>query len=343
MPIQFPTNPEVNQEYTYEGKVWQWDGSAWVGVRQETGIQRSNIWSKQNLLIPNRKFGLNSGYNGVTDQRRTKAGTIPAMKHYMERDLGQFVYGLWTPAQITTELWFDAADASTITLNGSTVSQWDDKSGNSRNISQATSGNQPAYSSVNSEITFDGNNDILSNSSVGALGLISVSMIAVIKMNSGGANEDLPVGIGETLQTGKIRSFYRASNGTTVGFAGWSRDVASSTHSWDVGGDYHIFFGSNDKLIASSNVLLSRDGITPTVHSTSGDLIATADGFSVGSLRGGSVANYYSAISVKEIIVFYSTITDDDRQRIEGYLAHKWGLTANLPADHPYKTLPPLA
>ena len=24
-------------------------------------------------------------------------------------------------------------------------------------------------------------------------------------------------------------------------------------------------------------------------------------------------------------------------EKIEGYLAHKWGLTANLPADHPYK------
>ena len=87
MPIQFPTSPSVNQEYTYEGKVWQWDGSAWVGVRQETGIQRSNIWSKQNLLIPKRGFGLNSGYSGVTDQRRTQAGTIPMLKHYMERNL----------------------------------------------------------------------------------------------------------------------------------------------------------------------------------------------------------------------------------------------------------------
>jgi hypothetical protein len=90
MPIQFPTSPSVNQEYTYEGKVWAWDGSSWVGVRQETGIQKSNIWSKQNLLIPKRGFGLNSGYNGTTDQRRTRAGTIPALKHYIERDLGLF-------------------------------------------------------------------------------------------------------------------------------------------------------------------------------------------------------------------------------------------------------------
>ena len=26
-----------------------------------------------------------------------------------------------------------------------------------------------------------------------------------------------------------------------------------------------------------------------------------------------------------------------ERQKIEGYLAHKWGLTANLPSAHPFK------
>jgi hypothetical protein len=34
-------------------------------------------------------------------------------------------------------------------------------------------------------------------------------------------------------------------------------------------------------------------------------------------------------------------MTTADRQRVEGYLAHKWGLTANLPADHPYKNAAP--
>ncbi|MFM5944980.1 MAG: hypothetical protein ACKO9G_16710, partial [Dolichospermum sp.] len=49
---------------------------------------------------------------------------------------------LRTPAQISTDLWLDAADSSTITLNGSTVSQWNDKSGNGRNAIQATATNQ---------------------------------------------------------------------------------------------------------------------------------------------------------------------------------------------------------
>ncbi|MFM6254192.1 MAG: hypothetical protein ACKPEQ_34470, partial [Dolichospermum sp.] len=67
---------------------------------------------------------------------------------------------LLTPAQISTDLWLDAADSSTITLNGSTVSQWNDKSGNGRNAIQATATNQPAYTAngLNGKpvLTFDG-------------------------------------------------------------------------------------------------------------------------------------------------------------------------------------------
>lgn len=41
-----------------------------------------------------------------------------------------------------------------------------------------------------------------------------------------------------------------------------------------------------------------------------------------------------------EIIASTSTATED-RQKIEGYLAHKWGTTSRLPTDHPYKALAP--
>jgi hypothetical protein len=44
---------------------------------------------------------------------------------------------------------------------------------------------------------------------------------------------------------------------------------------------------------------------------------------------------------IGEIIVTSSLAFTDNRQRLEGYLAWKWGLEANLPANHPYKLLPP--
>jgi hypothetical protein len=32
---------------------------------------------------------------------------------------------------------------------------------------------------------------------------------------------------------------------------------------------------------------------------------------------------------------------DTQRQRVEGYLAQKWGLQSSLPANHPFKTIAP--
>ena len=157
MPIQFPSSPTVNQEYTYEGKVWAWDGSSWVGVRQQTGILSSNIWAKQSLLIPKRGFGLNSGYNATTDQRRTKAGTIPMLKHNIERDLGLFLNEFSTTiVESGLILYLDAGNATSYPGTGTL---WTDLS-SSGNNGTLTSG--PTYSSANGgSIVFDGVNDAI--------------------------------------------------------------------------------------------------------------------------------------------------------------------------------------
>ena len=43
---------------------------------------------------------------------------------------------------------------------------------------------------------------------------------------------------------------------------------------------------------------------------------------------------------IGEIIIYGSLLTTIQRQQVEGYLASKWGIQGNLPATHPYKTIP---
>lgn len=43
----------------------------------------------------------------------------------------------WSPSSLSPNVWVDAADASTFTLDGSLVSEWRDKSGNNRHFSQS--------------------------------------------------------------------------------------------------------------------------------------------------------------------------------------------------------------
>jgi hypothetical protein len=248
---------------------------------------------------------------------------------------------LWTPADIATALWFDAEDTSTITLNGSTVSQWNDKSGNVRNIIQAVASQQPTWNAtgLNSKPTlvFDGSDDFLLTQTAGSVGVTNITLVAVMRYVSA-AGEDLPMGVGGTGDARSIRAFYRFSGGTTQGFATWASDVTSSSLSTDTGGGHHIF---EAVMANSTGVNLYRDGVidtgAPRALNGSSALPVTVDWFSIGSLQGGAIGGYYSNIEVSEALVLYTAISDTDRQKLEGYLAWKWGLEANLPNDHPYK------
>ena len=82
----------------------------------------------------------------------------------------------WTPAEITTALWLDAADAATITLNGSAVSQWSDKSGNARHVLQAAAEKQPTR--IATGVQFDGSNDVLACASWAVPNIASVFIVA---------------------------------------------------------------------------------------------------------------------------------------------------------------------
>jgi hypothetical protein len=56
----------------------------------------------------------------------------------------------------------------------------------------------------------------------------------------------------------------------------------------------------------------------------------------------GVTGSEFDACSIGEMIIVPWTVSTMLRQTIEGYLAHKWGLTGSLAASHPYKNAPPL-
>jgi len=61
-----------------------------------------------------RRWRLNSGYNGTTDQRRTLAGTIPMLKHFIERDLGLFEFTTFDADALVYIGAVETADAQTL-------------------------------------------------------------------------------------------------------------------------------------------------------------------------------------------------------------------------------------
>ena len=43
-----------------------------------------------------------------------------------------------------------------------------------------------------------------------------------------------------------------------------------------------------------------------------------------------------------EALYYYWPLYDDTSEKLEGYLAHKYGITSVLPPSHPYKSSPPI-
>ena len=289
-----------------------------------------------------RRTRLNSGYSFNTDQRRTKAGTISASKHFMERNLNQFSSS-WTPAQISTALWLDANDSSTITLNGSTVSQWNDKSGNGRNATQATVANQPTYiaEGLNGRgiIDWDGSNDSMEIS-----GAITTTLTQAL-------SQDNTYSIAFVLQADVINNLpvlFHVPEGswkflfeiTSTGSLYWG-DTPSNFRTYSSGtfaSTSRATFFTCVKTGSGLGEAHAEGTLASTVSGSLSDTPAMSANFLLGSY---SSAQYNYNGKFAEIVISNYSWNTEERQKMEGYLAHKWGLTNSLPANHPYKNSAP--
>ena len=69
-------------------------------------------------------------------------------------------------------------------------------------------------------------------------------------------------------------------------------------------------------------------------------LYAGTDAFNQGAQDLNKVGNNFVG-EIAELLVFDKELNTVTREKVEGYLAHKWGLEENLLPAHPYSTVPP--
>jgi len=247
---------------------------------------------------------------------------------------------------IQTALWLDAADASTITTVSEAVSQWNDKSGNGRHASQNTAANRPVVTSAGlggkDVITFDGTNDALTatlssglSSSFGVFAVVvplrnqTLEGYVVSEVSSysnywfslgrGGVSLGQKMGIGMFDGTNNPISENLALPTLSNGYImNGIRDTAASPRK--------LFYYENATLIGN---VTDTSSLTAPVYSN----------LQIGGQV--NVANRYGNVRIAEVVITASLPSSVVRQQLEGYFAHKWGLTANLPAAHPYKTVGP--
>ena len=130
--------------------------------------------------------------------------------------------------------------------------------------------------------------------------------------------------IGTDANTGSITSAFNLSNTSLFGFY-WDRST--------------MFYNLNGSTITSVTYTFA------TALNTSFNLLVGAYNNGSGGTPGpgNPPINHYFPGDMGEIVSYLAPLTPFDRQKVEGYLAWKWGLQTSLPAVHPFRIAAPTA
>lgn len=237
----------------------------------------------------------------------------------------------WTPASLSElAAWYDALDSGTITYNGSNyVSQWDDKSGSGYHMTQSNAAYKPLYDSGDDSINFT--EDYMEYIS----GISAQAGFAVIR------NADGNIGLATVTMifgdggSGSYIFLRTNSSDYTISVDGALLNTGDITIN---GGDLTPGDGTG------TNITYSGFSGFPT-HNEADSFyfqIDQAENFTkMATYRNPPRDPDASNVDIHEWFLFTNSLSTSDRQKLEGYCAHKWGIESKLPAGHPYKSSPP--
>jgi hypothetical protein len=232
----------------------------------------------------------------------------------MPSTVGIVASGVFTPLDLNPALWLDAADTTTITESGGFVSQWNDKSGNGRNVIQGAGANQPRTGTQTQNglnvLVFDGN-DFLSGTS-GITGNSAVSIFVACQVGAGSTQVVAFLGAQVSLQ------------GIGVGFN--ASDVYNC----------FVWAGADSRTPApvTRNVFITLTGVAePGANNTLyfngvGQTPAALASTNFTNVLNVGRANPLFALNgrIAELIVFPFAVTAEQRLQVDAYLNSKWAV-----------------
>lgn len=237
----------------------------------------------------------------------------------------------------TNVLWLSAdygaySDAGvTPAVNNDNVRQWNDRSGNGKNASQATSGNRPNYltNTVNSlpAIRFTStNSDVITSTAVSTTNNASVwAVVSYVSLPSSnpGIIQAAPSGLSNSTSPGDkvIGLWVNNGSGTRV----WGRGVQSNSTSRDI--------SQVTTLSASTFYIVNSIYRTARIDQYVNNYAAGNNTSHNGTLRswadvaiGRQGAESWNG-NIAEIIFFNTEVNSAQRIIIDNYLSAKYGLT----------------
>jgi hypothetical protein len=286
----------------------------------------------------------------------TSVPFLSALLGYKDRDINVTRIGADLRVQkIIPYAWYDASDSSSILLaTGNEIATWKDKSGNGYDLtSTGISPNLPLYntSSINGLNTVANNlssgflnsNFFLSGGGTSQIYVAFVGRLSADLTSFPGNSAFLfdspsPGRFFTTVYNPSLSSIRVGETGSNAFFINNPNSTVNTTisshsflvtiHHRGTGTSPRSYLKINGNVLpvsASANFLGSLSGLV-LGNSTTYAILTTNRGF-------------YGDIG--EVIFLPGNITSSAQSYVEGYLAHKWGLSDKLPTDHLYKTSGP--
>jgi hypothetical protein len=238
--------------------------------------------------------------------------------------------------------WYDASDTGTITVSGSNVTQWNDKSANGLNLVQATSAKQPLSGTRTQNgknmIDYDGSNDLLSsNAAASAWKFLTdaTGSTVFVTMFCDTSSAD--------------RVMFDVANGSIANVASYSWLINSNdTGNFGKGTDnpsgYSWFISATNQTF-SDNAAQTWSVVSDPTNATAANRVKIYKNLSLDSttnaqtgtsstsnpaqpLNVGGYVNYSGSFDggICEILIYDSILSAGDVSDNQSYLANKWGV-----------------
>lgn len=214
----------------------------------------------------------------------------------------------WSPARLRSlALWLDAADASTITLATTKISQWNDKSGNGRNVTQGTDAERPTY-------TTNGQN-----------GLPVATFAAGQTMAGTGFTHAGTWSCGVVVKNTNTQGVFQIGaingNGSLLIESNLYKIRAANT-----GGATVTSVASTPAIVVGTSAASKQDiwknGGKGTADAQSA-VAASSVAFTVGGLN---ATTYRMNGFIAELVIVAAVMTTSEQRALTSYLSKKWGI-----------------
>lgn len=229
--------------------------------------------------------------------------------------------------------WIDAKDAGTLQIDGmNRVLSIRDKSGRNATVQQPTISSRPTYTTANAfpGLRFNGNQFLPLSASTPLVTGTSFTVFIVEKRGSSKASNYF-LGGTDPIVNGNLVLGYRTNTVGTMAFYGNDLDFNAASFNNTI---EPTRVWSFEKTTGGRRVYVNGSQVGSDMNVA---MLRSWNGAAIGKY---ATNEFYNG-TVYEVLIFSPGLNPTFRQKVEGYLANRWGAASSLPSTHPFRNSAP--